>query len=51
MKHLWEIKHDYYCEESNYFGVENTHHEYKTFNDFLEKFGDSDFDMNLVYRS
>lgn len=48
-KHLWEIKHPYYCSEGNYFS-NDMHHEYKSWVDFLDEFGDTDMDMNLVFR-
>jgi len=52
MKHLWEIHHDYYCCESNYYasGNEQPHQHYKSWQDFIEEFGDADFDMNLLFR-
>ena len=51
-KHLWEIKHNYYCNEGNYFAAGNdqpTKH-YKSWSDFMEEFGDCDFDYNLLFR-
>lgn len=34
MKHLWEIEHDYYCEESNFYNNDCCF-KYKSWNDFL----------------
>ena len=50
MPHLWEIKHPYYCNEGNYFARESCCTEYGSWADFMEEGGDSDFDMNLVFR-
>ncbi len=50
MKHLWEIKHPYYCNEGNYFSGESVESEYGSWADFMEEEGDSDLDMNLVFR-
>lgn len=52
--HLWGIDHPYYCEEGNYY-VPGTrwhevHNEYPSWADFLEEWGDSDPDRNLVFR-
>lgn len=50
--HLWEIDHPYYCNDGNYFASGNdqpTCH-YKTFGEFIEAEGDSDFDLNLIFR-
>jgi hypothetical protein len=49
MKHLWEIKHSYYSSEGNYFSDE-CHTEYEDWELFFEKEGDSNFDLNLIYR-
>jgi hypothetical protein len=48
-KRLWEVDHPYYCNETAYSGGES-YPRYKSFADFMEDFGDSDFDMNLVFR-
>ncbi len=52
MKHLWECGHAYYCNEGNYFarGDQQPYCHYKSFADFLEEEGDSDFDYNLLFR-
>lgn len=49
-KHLWEVKHSYYCEAGQYFGGENTIENYKSFADFLAAMGDCDPDYNLLFR-
>lgn len=48
-KHLWEASHSYYCSESNYFSNE-CNFQFKSWQDFLEEMGGSDFDYNLVFR-
>lgn len=48
---LWEVDHPYYCNEGNYFappGECSCH--YRRWQDFVESEGDSDFDMNLLFR-
>jgi len=54
MKHLWEIKHAYHCEGQNYFqsGLSTTEtiHHFESFKDFMDDWGDSDMDYNLVFR-
>jgi hypothetical protein len=52
MKHLWEIGHPYYCSESNYYapGNEQPHVHYKSWQEFLNEWGDADFDYNLLFR-
>src|SRR5690348_3798534 len=53
-KHLWEIDHAYYCTEGNFFG--NGHGAYQdvlhngSWNEFLEGWGKSDPDYNLLFR-
>lgn len=49
-KHLWEIKHLYYCNEGNYFARESVGIEYRSFADFLAEEGDLDMDYNLLFR-
>jgi hypothetical protein len=49
-KHLWEVKHDYYCNEGNYYASKQPYREFKNWADFMEEFGDSDMDMNLLFR-
>lgn len=48
-KHLWEVKHSYYCNEGNYY-ANDMHHEYKSFKEFLTEWDGMDFDMNMVFR-
>jgi hypothetical protein len=48
-KHLWEVDHPYYCSESNYYKAGLCDH-HKTLASFIEEFGDSDMDLNLVFR-
>jgi hypothetical protein len=52
MKHLWEVKHPYYCNEGNYYapGMEQPYTEHASWQDFLDDEGDSDLDMNLLFR-
>lgn len=50
MKHLWEQNHSYYCNEGNYFTSESVESAYDSWDDFFEENGDSDFDMNLLFR-
>ena len=49
MKHLWEVSHPYYCNDGNYYS-NDTHATYNSFDEFLEEFGSSDPDMNLLFR-
>jgi hypothetical protein len=53
-KHLWEIKHDYYCEEGSYFQSGNSARQtvfnFSSFDDFLENWGNADKDYNLLFR-
>lgn len=49
MTHLWEVDHPYYASEGNYFS-NDCHREWESWADFFYEFGDSDPDMNLVYR-
>jgi len=47
--HLWEIKHSYYCNESNYF-QNGCCEKYESFADFNEVYGNVDLDYNLLFR-
>lgn len=47
--HLWEIKHDYYCNEVNYYSNECTIY-FETWDCFLSEFGDADQSMNMIFR-
>ena len=53
-KHLWEINHPYYCTEGSYWIPGNrwheVHQEHGSWEDFLSDWGDSDLDMNLLFR-
>lgn len=52
MKHLWEVSHPYYCNEGNYFasGNDQPHCKYESWASFFEEEGNSDPDMNLLFR-
>ena len=47
MPHLWEVKHPYYSADSNFYAPGMEH---ETWADFIDAEGDSDFDMNLLFR-
>lgn len=49
MTHLWEVDHSYYCAQNNYYSNECTH-EYESWEAFLDEFGETDMDYNLVFR-
>jgi len=48
-KHLWEVNHSYYCNESNYY-QNGTGSSFATWQEFISEFGDSDKDLNLIFR-
>lgn len=50
--HLWEVNHPYYATQGNYYARpdQGMHVEYSSWAEFYEDQGDSDLDMNLVYR-
>jgi hypothetical protein len=50
--HLWEIDHPYYAAQGNYYArpSEGLHVTYDSWADFMDEQGNSDHDMNLVYR-
>lgn len=54
MTHLWEVNHPYYCSEGCYFAsgsyLEWVHTNLGSWQDFLDEWGDTDLDMNLVFR-
>lgn len=54
MPHLWEVDHPYYCMEGNYFvpGTrwDEVHNSYDSWAEFYAEWGDTDHDMNLVFR-
>ena len=49
---LWEVEHPYYCNEGNYFasGSEKTCGRYRSWSEFHESEGNSDQDLNLLFR-
>jgi hypothetical protein len=51
---LWEIHHPYYCNEGNYYAsgssIYDVHSEYDSWHDFIADWGDTDPDLNLVFR-
>lgn len=53
-KHLWEYYHPYYCSEGNYLARPLEHpdcwEEHDSWQSFFEAWGDSDPDLNLVFR-
>lgn len=49
MKHLWEVDHDYYCNEGNYFSNDCGEH-YKSWSEFISAEGDAEMNYNLVFR-
>lgn len=49
MTHLWEVDHPYYCALGNYFS-NDVGARYDSWDDFLEEFGNSDMDYNLLFR-
>ena len=49
MSHLWEAKHPYYWNEGNFYSNDR-HHEYDSWESFLEEWGDADEDYNLLCR-
>lgn len=55
-KHLWEYDHPYYCNEGNYLASPvrdaelNCWQEYESWQDFHDDWGDTDPDLNLVFR-
>lgn len=53
-KRLWEYDHPYYASDGCYYtpGTKwhDVHTEYRSWRDFLDEWGDTDPDLNLVYR-
>lgn len=48
---LWDVDHPYYCNEGNYFAsYDDCCAKYDRWQDFIADQGDSDLDMNLVFR-
>src|SRR5262245_59830993 len=52
MSELWEGKHPYYCNDGNYYAPGNDQPvcRYESWKDFFQSEGDSDPDMNLLFR-
>ena len=54
MRHLWESSHPYYCTEGNFFGNGGgecpTIFNYESWNEFLDGWGKSEPDLNLLFR-
>ncbi|AWB21192.1 hypothetical protein DA075_09935 [Methylobacterium currus] len=46
---LWEANHSYYCSESNFYS-RDPHTKWDMWSSFVEEFGNSDLDYNLVFR-
>ncbi|MNW28150.1 hypothetical protein D3C74_49650 [compost metagenome] len=50
-KHLWEVKHPYYCNLSNYrTPADEGGHKYASLQEFLEEWDDADLDYCLLFR-
>lgn len=49
MPHLWEVKHPYYCSESNFYSRE-PYTRWGTWPEFRAAYEDADMDMNMVFR-
>lgn len=49
MTRLWEVTHEYYCEEVNYYNANTTQH-FESWEDFFDETSDEDMDYNLVFR-
>lgn len=47
--HLWEVEHAYYCNLGNYYN-NGCGSYYESFEEFLEEWGNSDLDYNLLFR-
>lgn len=47
--HLWEAKHPYYCNEGNFF-ANGYYTRHDSWAEFYECMGDSDVDLNLLFR-
>ena len=47
---LWEAEHSYYCNDGNYYARESVESKYRSWTQFLAEEGNSDFDLNLVFR-
>lgn len=49
-KHLWEIKHPYYCATECYFTAQSIRTEYASWLEFIAAEGVDDLDLNFVFR-
>jgi hypothetical protein len=48
-QHLWEAEHPYYAQEGNFYKA-GEHYRADSWSEFFAEMGDSDDDLNLVYR-
>lgn len=48
-KHLWEVRHPYYCNEGNFYS-RDPYCFHKSWGDFAYSMGDSDPELNLLFR-
>jgi len=53
-RHLWEYDHPFYCAEGNYYASgdqwDEVYTSYDSWADFMAEWGDTDPDLNLVFR-
>ncbi len=49
MTHLWDVKHPYYCSESNFYS-RDCYCMHASWQDFTETMGQSDGEYNLLFR-
>lgn len=49
MRRLWEVTHEYYCEETNWFSNDTKMH-FECWEDFFEETKEEDPDLNLLFR-
>jgi len=49
MKHLWEVEHDYYCHEENFFSNDTVDH-CESIDEFMTVHAGADMNMNLIFR-
>jgi hypothetical protein len=49
-KHLWDVKHPYYCAGGCYFTKEPCGQDYSSWRAFLDDWADKDEDYNLLFR-
>jgi hypothetical protein len=47
--HLWDVDHDYYCSDENYY-QNGTQKLFESWAEFMEAEGDAEMDRNLVFR-